>query len=173
MQKFEIVPQHLFRAEASKLIPVFGIELVAIHHLGSISRSEMNAKPVVEIWVEVGDIIQLTNIDLLAELPEGEVIIDQFTQKMVELGYMPRGEQGLAGRRFLSKDSDPAATYHVHIYQFGHFQPGYQQSPDDWGFLMQWLAEPEGVFLAPSKPAKARRTSDSFSVAATIDYSGL
>lgn len=168
MQKFEIVPQHLFRAEASKLIPVFGIELIAIHHLGSISRSGMKAKPVIEIWVEVGDVTQLANIDLLAELPADEVMIDPFTRKLIELDYIPRGEQGLAGRRFFSKDSDLAATYHVHIYQFGHFQPGYQQSPDNWGILMQWLAEPEGVFLAPSKAVKTRRTSDTFSVAAAI-----
>jgi GrpB-like predicted nucleotidyltransferase (UPF0157 family) len=168
MQKFEIVPQHLFRTEASKLIPIFGIELVAIHHLGSISRSGMKAKPVIEIWVEVGDITQIANIDLLVELPEDEVVIDQFSQKMVELGYTPRGEQGLAGRRFFSKDSDPAATYHVHIYQFGHFQPGYQQSPDNWGILMQWLVEPEDALLASSKAVKTRHTSDSFSVGVTV-----
>jgi GrpB-like predicted nucleotidyltransferase (UPF0157 family) len=149
MQKIEIVPQHLFRAEASKIIPVFGIELVAIHHLGSINRSGMKAKPVIEIWVEIGDISQIANVDLLAELPDDEVVIDKFTQKMIELGYTPRGEQGLAGRRFFSKDSDPAATYHVHTYQFGHFQPGYRQSPADWGILMQWLAEPSAV----EKPA--------------------
>ncbi|MCL4297724.1 MAG: GrpB family protein [Anaerolineae bacterium] len=163
MQKFDIAPQHLFRTEASKLIPVFGIELVAIHHLGSISRSDIKVKPVIEIWVEVGDIIQIANIDLLAELSKDELLIDQFTRKMIELGYVPRGEQGLAGRRFFSKHSDPAATYHVHLYQFGHFQPGYQQSPANWGILMQWLAEPEGTFLAPSKAVKTRHTSDSFS----------
>jgi GrpB-like predicted nucleotidyltransferase (UPF0157 family) len=168
MQKFEIVPQYLFRAEASKIIPIFGTELVAIHHLGSISRSGIKAKPVIEIWVEVGDITQIANVDLLAELAEDEVVIDNFTRKMVELGYMPCGEQGLTGRRFFSKDSDPAATYHVHIYQFGRFQSGYRQSPANWDLLMQWLAEPEGVFLAPSKAVKTRHTSDAFSVAATV-----
>lgn len=145
MQSFEIVPQHIFRAEAGKLIPIFGIELVAIHHLGSISRSGRQAKPVIEIWVEVGDISQLSDIDLMAELANDEVVIDRITQKMIELGYTPRGEQGLAGRRFFSKDSDPAATYHVHTYQFGHFQPNYQQSPANWGILMQWLTEPSEV----------------------------
>lgn len=160
MQKFEIVPQHLFRAEAGKIIPVFGIELVAIHHLGSINRSEMKAKPVIEIWVEVGDITQIANVDLLAELAEDEVVIDKFTPKMVELGYMPRGEQGLAGRRFFSKDSDPAATYHVHIYQFGHFQPGYPQSQANWGILMQWLVEPSGAEHSASAAKSAPMAVD-------------
>lgn len=168
MQKFEIIPQHLFRAEAGKLIPAFDTELVAIHHLGSVSRSGRQAKPVIEIWVEVGNISQLSNIDFMAELPDGEVVIDRFTQKMIELGYMPRGEQGLTGRRFFSKTSDPAATYHVHTYQFGYFQPNYQQSPANWGILMQWLAEPAGSFGDPTHAIRPRRPSDTLSVTAGV-----
>lgn len=168
MQKFEIVPQQLFRSEAGKIISVFGPELVAIHHLGSISRSGAKAKPVIEIWVEVGDISRFSDIDLMAQLPDGEVVIDGFTQKMIELGYMPRGEQGLAGRRFFSKDSDPAATYHIHTYQFGHFQPNYQQSPANWGTLMQWLAEAPGVYSVPTNIIRPRHPSDTLSVAAAV-----
>lgn len=168
MQKFEIVPQHLFRTEADKIIPAFGTELVAIHHLGSINRSGPKARPVIEIWVEVGDIARLSNIDLIAELPDKEIVIDRFTQKMIELGYIPRGEQGLAGRRFFSKDSDPEATYHVHTYQFGYFQPNYQPSPANWGILMQWLAEPSGVYSIPTNIIRPRRPSDTLSVTAAV-----
>lgn len=141
MQKIEIIPQHLFRTEAEKLIPAFGRDLVALHHLGSISPSAPLAKPVVEIWVEVADIEKMLNFELLTEVGDDRVI-DPLSWRMVELGYIPWGEQGVTGRRFFSKDSDPAATYHIHVYQFGHFQPGYQQSAPSWGTLMEWLAAP-------------------------------
>ena len=122
-QKFEIVPQHLFRVEAGKIIPIFGSQLVAVHQLSSLALP----KPEIDMWVEVADIEKIVNIDWLAEAGESEIVIDEFTQKLIELGYMPRGEQGLAGRRFFSKDSDPTAAYRVHVYQFGHYQPGLQQ----------------------------------------------
>lgn len=144
MQKIEIIPQHLFRTEADKLIPAFGRDLVALHHLGSISRSGSLAKPIVEIWVEVADIEKMLNFELLTEVGDDRVI-DSLSWRMVELGYIPWGEQGVTGRRFFSKDSDPAATYHVHVYQFGHFQPGYQQNAPSWDTLMEWLAVPAGV----------------------------
>lgn len=144
MQKIEIIPQHLFRAEAEKIIPAFGSNLVALHHLGSINRSGSLAKPIVEIWVEVADIEKLLNFGV-ASVGADDQVVDPVSWRMVELGYLPWGEQGVIGRRFFSKDSDPAATYHVHVYQFGHFQPGYQQNMPSWGVLMEWLAVPVAI----------------------------
>jgi GrpB-like predicted nucleotidyltransferase (UPF0157 family) len=144
MQKIEIIPQHLFRTEADKLIPAFGRDLVALHHLGSISQFGPLAKPIVEIWVEVADIEKMLNFGMTSK-GEDDQVIDPLSWRMVELGYTPWGEQGVTGRRFFSKDSDPVATYHIHVYQFGHFQPGYQQDAPSWGTLMEWLAVPAGA----------------------------
>ncbi len=146
MQKFEIVPQQLFRAEAERIIPAFGPQLIALHHLGSINRVGRAVKPIIEIWVEVANIEKIANFDLLAK-PRHDQVIDEFTRKLIQLGYTPQGEQGLTGRRFFTKDSDPAATYHLHTYQFGHFQPGYPQNATTWGTLMQWLTEPMSAEL--------------------------
>jgi GrpB-like predicted nucleotidyltransferase (UPF0157 family) len=38
---------------------------------------------------------------------------------MIELGYRPRGELGISGRRYFSKDTDETRTHHVHIFQVG------------------------------------------------------
>ncbi|MBI1881924.1 MAG: GrpB family protein [Chloroflexi bacterium] len=138
VQKFEVVPQRLFRLEVNKIIPVFGSELVAVHQLSSIALS----KPMIDIWVEVADIEKIANFDHLAEEIDSDTVIDEFTQKMIGLGYTPQGEQGLAGRRFFTKESGPVATYHVHIYQFGHFQPGLQEGSTSDGILL-WLARPK------------------------------
>ncbi|MBT2701308.1 GrpB family protein [Bacillus sp. ISL-40] len=37
---------------------------------------------------------------------------------MVEIGYDPRGEQGIEGRRYFSKGGSNR-THHVHVYQNG------------------------------------------------------
>jgi hypothetical protein len=138
VQKIEIVPQHLFRVEVDQIIPVFGSELVAVHQLSSIAM----AKPVIDIWVEVADIEKIANFDLLAAEATPDLVIDEFTRKLIDLDYTPQGEQGLAGRRFFSKESSSAATYHLHIYQFGHFRPGLLPDSDSDGILL-WLARPK------------------------------
>lgn len=150
MQKIEIIPQHLFRTEAEKIIPAFGPDLVALHHLGSISRPGPLAKPIVEIWVEVADIKNLLNFGMMSET-EDDRVIDPISWRLVELGYLPWGEQGVSGRRFFSKDSNPAATYHIHVYQFGHFPIGYQQNSSEWVSLMQWLVAPVSAEAGSSR----------------------
>lgn len=150
MQKIEIIPQHLFRTEAEKIIPAFGPDLVALHHLGSIGQPGPLIKPIVEIWVEVADIKQMLNFGMMSET-EDDQVIDPISWRMVELGYLPWGEHGVTGRRFFSKDSDPAATYHVHVYQVGHFPMRYQQNSPGWDNLMQWLVAPVSVEVRNSR----------------------
>lgn len=139
VKKIEIVPQHLFRHEVAKIIPVFGQELVAVHHLNSLALP----KPIIDIWVEVENIQKIANLDRFTKIT-GDVQVDEITRKMINLGYTAHGEQDLAGRRLFSKESDPAATYYIHTYQFGHFQPGLLQdtSSDD---ILLWLARPRQV----------------------------
>jgi GrpB-like predicted nucleotidyltransferase (UPF0157 family) len=127
MRRIDIIPYHLFRAEVDKLVSVFGAELVAVHQLGNAKLSKITTKPIIDIWVEVQDIEKLNNVDLLSE-PNNPATLDEFTQKMIERGYTPRGEQGATGRRLFSRDTDLACTYQVQVYQFGHFWPEGQQN---------------------------------------------
>lgn len=44
--------------------------------------------------------------------------VDRFNTEMISLGYEPRGESGLPGRRYFQKGEN-LRTHHVHIYEKG------------------------------------------------------
>ncbi|MFS0672070.1 GrpB family protein [Ornithinibacillus sp. 179-J 7C1 HS] len=92
-----------YEFEAKKLKEIFGKELLHIYHIGSTSIPGMVAKPIIDILVEVQDI--------------GNV--DSFNKIMMKFGYLPRGENGISGRRYFQKESHSKRTHHVHIYQAG------------------------------------------------------
>jgi GrpB-like predicted nucleotidyltransferase (UPF0157 family) len=89
-----------FQAEAAKITAIFGQELLAIHHIGSTSVPDLSAKPIIDIMPVVRDIEQ----------------VDAFNPAMIELGYEPRGEYGIPGRRYFSKGDDASRTHHVHAF---------------------------------------------------------
>jgi GrpB-like predicted nucleotidyltransferase (UPF0157 family) len=108
-RKIKVLPHDpnwskLFKAEANKLAAVLGQEVIAIHHIGSTAIPNISAKPIVDILVEVYDIEQ----------------IDEFNEEMMKLGYQPKGEFGIPGRRFFIKGDDSTRTHHVHTFQTGH-----------------------------------------------------
>ncbi|MBU9724228.1 MULTISPECIES: GrpB family protein [Bacillaceae] len=107
MRKVEVVDYNpeweaLFQSEATRLIEIFGEQLVAIHHIGSTSVPGLAAKPIIDIMPVV------KNIDH----------VDERNEKMVAIGYEPKGENGIAGRRYFQKGGDNR-THHVHIFYEG------------------------------------------------------
>lgn len=94
----------LYQEEAGKLANLLYSEMIAIHHMGSTAIPAIFAKPIIDILVVV------KNIDR----------IDQYNDQMTTLGYLARGEHGIPGRRYFSKDSQGTRTHHVHIYQAGN-----------------------------------------------------
>jgi GrpB-like predicted nucleotidyltransferase (UPF0157 family)/ribosomal protein S18 acetylase RimI-like enzyme len=92
-----------FRAEAVLLQLVFGDNLVAIHHVGSTSIPGLYAKPVIDIMPIVHD---LDAVDANNEL-------------MQALGYRPRGESEIPGRRYFTKGEN-RRLYQVHAYTAGN-----------------------------------------------------
>lgn len=108
IRKIEVVPYNpnwlkLFRGEADKIAAVLGSEVIAIHHIGSTAIQNICAKPIIDILVVVRGIEK----------------IDESNEKMTELGYQPKGEVGIPGRRFFIKNEDTTRTHHVHIFQTG------------------------------------------------------
>ncbi|WP_368656689.1 GrpB family protein [Brevibacillus dissolubilis] len=79
---------------------IFGDELVAIHHIGSTSIQGMLAKPIIDIMPVVRDIAKM----------------DCFTDDMAKVGYIAKGENGIARRRYFQKGGDHR-THHVHVFQ--------------------------------------------------------
>ncbi|MCA0970191.1 GrpB family protein [Halobacillus litoralis] len=92
-----------FTKEAKRLESLFGRELLDIHHIGSTAVEGMAAKPVIDLMPVVADIAR----------------IDAHNESMKALGYEPKGEYGISGRRFFIKGRD-LRTHHVHIYEKGN-----------------------------------------------------
>jgi GrpB-like predicted nucleotidyltransferase (UPF0157 family) len=90
----------LFLEEAEKLKNIFGKEVIAIHHIGSTSVPGLKAKPIIDMMPVV------QSLDA----------VDMHNQEMIDLGYISKGENGIAGRRYFQKGGDNR-THHVHIYQ--------------------------------------------------------
>jgi GrpB-like predicted nucleotidyltransferase (UPF0157 family) len=93
----------MFEAEARQLKAELGKIVTAIHHIGSTAIPGMAAKPIIDILMEVSDIDLLDGYDLL----------------MQGLGYIPKGEYGIAGRRFFIKGSEVVHSHHLHVFQQG------------------------------------------------------
>ncbi|RCS42228.1 GrpB family protein [Bremerella cremea] len=103
----EVVPSDpnwwfAYQIESSRLAEVLGDVLVLAHHIGSTAVPALAAKPVIDILLEVTD---------LAALDAKEIAMQQ-------LGYTPRGELGIAGRRFYLRGL-VQRTHHVHAFVQG------------------------------------------------------
>jgi GrpB-like predicted nucleotidyltransferase (UPF0157 family) len=125
----------LFWEEAEKLKNIFGKEIIAIHHIGSTSVPDLKAKPIIDIMPVV------RNLDA----------VDMHNQEIIDLGYIPKGENGISGRRYFQKGGDNR-THHVHIYQVGSdgikrhlaFRDYLRSHPDErvvYGELKEKLAQ--------------------------------
>lgn len=93
-----------FRLESPKLAKIFGDQAVGIFHIGSTSVPGLAAKPIIDILVRVKDIQR----------------VDDFNAAMIELGYEPKGEYGMPGRRYFKKGDEEHHTFHVHAFQVGN-----------------------------------------------------
>ncbi|OMF60879.1 hypothetical protein BK139_08395 [Paenibacillus sp. FSL R5-0490] len=94
--------EYKFQSESELIKTIFQEEIRAIHHFGSTSVPGLAAKPVIDIMPVVKDIER----------------VDRFNTEMISLGYEPRGEYGLPGRRYFQKGGNQR-THHVHIYEKG------------------------------------------------------
>lgn len=89
-----------FEAEKRRLGEILGESLVRIHHIGSTAIKGIVAKPIIDILVEADDLAQ----------------IDQKHERMQEIGYQPKGENGIPDRRFFQKEENGRHTFHVHVF---------------------------------------------------------
>jgi len=89
----------MYEYEAKRLRRVLGDQIVRIHHIGSTSVPGLAAKPIIDILLEVRSVEAL----------------DGYADDMRRLGYEPRGEFGIPGRRYYPKGGD-RRTHHVHAF---------------------------------------------------------
>lgn len=99
-----------FEKERSVIVDALGDQVVQVHHIGSTAVPGLRAKPVIDILLEVKDVEAL----------------DAYAAEMVNLGYVPKGEFGIPGRRFYLKGLYDR-THHIHAFNAG--------VPDVWRHL--------------------------------------
>ena len=93
-----------YEHEVEVLRDVFGELLIDIHHIGSTSIPGIHAKPIIDIMPVVKDVAR----------------VDDYNDALIALGYEPRGENGIAGRRYFSKGGAERRSHHIHAYQPGN-----------------------------------------------------
>jgi GrpB-like predicted nucleotidyltransferase (UPF0157 family) len=108
VRRIEVLPHDprwaaLFRQEADALAALLGEALAAIHHIGSTAIPGVSAKPIIDLLVEVRAI----------------EAVDALTPQFVTAGYLPRGENGIVGRRFYFKGTEEQRSHHIHTFQQG------------------------------------------------------
>ncbi|MER2599654.1 MAG: GrpB family protein [Caldilineales bacterium] len=104
-RRVELVPYDLhwplmFAAEAARLRVAFGDELIALHHIGSTAVPGLAAKPIIDMLPVVRDIAR----------------VDALNTLMRALGYVPKGEYGIPGRRYFSLDAGGQRRFHLHVF---------------------------------------------------------
>ena len=100
----EVVPYNeewpkIFAAEAKLVSSVLGGNCICVYHIGSTSISGLAAKPIIDILPVVRDILK----------------VDLANQGMENIGYIPKGENGIPNRRYFQK-AENHQSYNVHVF---------------------------------------------------------
>jgi len=108
-REVELVPHNpewsqLANEETKRILEQLSIPVIGVYHIGSTSIPGIKAKPILDFVIEV------ENLD--------DII--RSTEMLGELGYISRGEYGIPGRQFFTKDTDDERSHHLHIFQQGH-----------------------------------------------------
>lgn len=107
VKRVTVVPHHpdwkrQFKQESQLIQSALADNLIAIHHIGSTAIPGIQAKPIIDILVEVSDIDR----------------VDAQSSALESLGYEAKGEYGIPGRRYFRKqNADGDRTHHLHIYE--------------------------------------------------------
>jgi GrpB-like predicted nucleotidyltransferase (UPF0157 family) len=108
-REVELVPHnpdwsHQADEEAKRILAGLSIPVIGIYHIGSTSVAGIKAKPILDFVIEVEDLQ-----DVIRAVPEFEAV-----------GYVNKGEYGIPGRQFFTRDINGDRTHHLHVFQTGH-----------------------------------------------------
>ena len=124
-----------FKEESNLLREMLGDLAVEVHHIGSTAVPGLAAKPIIDILIEVTDLAAL----------------DARNRDMELIGYEPKGEFGIPGRRYFQKGGD-SRTHQIHAFAAGDvhvrrhiaFRDYLRSNPgiaDEYGVLKKKVAE--------------------------------
>jgi len=94
----------MFEQERMRILDNLGDLALEIQHVGSTAIPGMKAKPEIDLLIIIKDISD----------------IDAVSTAMVNLGYDVRGECGIEGRYYYSKNTERIRTHKVHVCELSH-----------------------------------------------------
>lgn len=94
------------RRESLKFQAALGEILIAVHHIGSTAIPGICAKPIIDLLPVVTDLASF----------------DHASEALTQLGYQPKGEFGIPGRRYFTLES-PTGERLVHVHAFAEGDP--------------------------------------------------
>ncbi len=108
-REVELVPHNsewsqLAEEEAKRILEQLSIPVIGVYHIGSTSIPGIKAKPILDFVIEVEDLDDII----------------RSTEMLGKLGYISKGEDGIPGRQFFTKDTDGERSHHLHVFQQGH-----------------------------------------------------
>lgn len=93
-----------FRTEVAAITNILRSNLICVHHIGSTAVPGLAAKPTIDILLVVGDVKAL----------------DASNEAIMALGYQPKGENGIPGRRYFQKLAGEVHLVHIHAFPEKH-----------------------------------------------------
>lgn len=108
-REVELVPHnpdwsHQADEEAQRIMAGLTFPIIGIYHIGSTSVAGIKAKPILDFVIEVENLE-----DVIGGVAEFET-----------LGYEYKGEYGIPGRQFFTRDTKGDRTHHLHVFQSDH-----------------------------------------------------
>ena len=108
-REVELVPhnpewERLANQETQRILDCLSIPVIGVYHIGSTSVPGIKAKPILDFVMEVENIEELI----------------KESGKLEGIGYISKGEYGIPGRQFFTKDTKGERSHHLHVFQSGH-----------------------------------------------------
>jgi len=108
-REVELVPHNpewtqLANQEIDRFREGLSFPIIGIYHIGSTSIPDIKAKPILDFVMEVENLE-----DVLNSLSEFEAV-----------DYQNKGEFGIPGRQFFTRDTAGERSHHLHVFQKGH-----------------------------------------------------
>lgn len=105
----ELVPHNpewsrLFDIESKRMLEGLTFPIVGIYHIGSTSVPGIKAKPILDFVIEVENLADVV----------------QAKAEFEALGYRSKGEFGISGRQFFTRDTNGERSHHLHVFETGH-----------------------------------------------------
>jgi GrpB-like predicted nucleotidyltransferase (UPF0157 family) len=92
-----------FESERQRIQQAIGRFVLAIEHVGSTSIAGLSAKPIIDMAIALRD------------YEDGL----QCVEPLAELGYLYKGEHGIAGRHYF-RTNDELVKVHIHMVEMSH-----------------------------------------------------